>query len=90
VLHTPGHTPGSICLFDRERAVCLSGDAIYVDSPLGWTDRDAFAASLERLRSLPAGIVYAGHGRSFDGDELRRVIDEVLPAVRRGPLTAGS
>ncbi len=80
VLHTPGHTPGSICLWDGERAACFSGDAVYVDAPLGWTDRDAFAESLERLRALPAGIVHSGHGRSFDGDELREGSTRCSPA----------
>lgn len=78
VLHTPGHTPGSICLWDARNGVLFSGDAIYLDDRLGWTDEAAFAVSLRRLRELPAGAVHAGHGRSFGRDELYARIDEVL------------
>jgi glyoxylase-like metal-dependent hydrolase (beta-lactamase superfamily II) len=78
VLHTPGHTPGSICLWDARNGVLFSGDAIYMDDRLGWTDASAFAASLRRLRELPVTTVHAGHGRSFGREELRARIDQVL------------
>jgi hydroxyacylglutathione hydrolase len=52
VLHTPGHTPGSICLVGS--TLCLSGDTLFLDS-IGRTDfpggSDAeMKASLQRLR----------------------------------------
>jgi glyoxylase-like metal-dependent hydrolase (beta-lactamase superfamily II) len=78
VLHTPGHTAGSICLWDQPSGILFSGDAIYVDARLGWEDPVAFAASLRRLRDLDARVVHSGHGRSFDGDELRATIDATL------------
>jgi glyoxylase-like metal-dependent hydrolase (beta-lactamase superfamily II) len=78
VLHTPGHTAGSICLWDQHRGVLFSGDAIYVDARLGWEDPVAFAASLERLRDLDVRVVHSGHGRSFDGAELREAVDATL------------
>jgi glyoxylase-like metal-dependent hydrolase (beta-lactamase superfamily II) len=78
VLHTPGHTAGSICLWDEANGALFSGDAIYVDARLGWEDPVAFAASLERLRGLDVRVVHAGHGRSFDGTELRTTIDAAL------------
>jgi glyoxylase-like metal-dependent hydrolase (beta-lactamase superfamily II) len=83
VLHTPGHTPGSICLLDARNGVLFSGDAIYLDDRLGWTDGAAFAASLGRLRELSVSSVHAGHGRSFGGDDLRTRIDEVLHELDR-------
>jgi glyoxylase-like metal-dependent hydrolase (beta-lactamase superfamily II) len=78
VLHTPGHTAGSICLWDEANGALFSGDAIYVDARLGWEDPVAFGASLERLRGLDVRVVHAGHGRSFDGTELRTTIDAAL------------
>jgi len=78
VLHTPGHTAGSICLWDPETETLFSGDAAYVDAKLGWEDPAAFGTSLRRLRDLGARIVHSGHGRSFDGTELRETIDRVL------------
>jgi glyoxylase-like metal-dependent hydrolase (beta-lactamase superfamily II) len=71
VLHTPGHTAGSICLWDEAAGTLFSGDAIYVDARLGWEDAAAFAASLQRLRDMDVRVVHAGHGRSFDAAELR-------------------
>jgi glyoxylase-like metal-dependent hydrolase (beta-lactamase superfamily II) len=75
VIHTPGHTPGSICLWDAVDRTLFSGDAFYVDAPLGWEDAEAFAASLVRLRDLPVRVAHTGHGRSVGGDEVRREID---------------
>ncbi|MCF2706202.1 MBL fold metallo-hydrolase [Arcanobacterium haemolyticum] len=69
ILATPGHTPGSICLYDDEGARLFSGDTLFKG---GWgrTDfvRGDFAAmrrSLARLFSLPREVeVYPGHGPS--------------------------
>lgn len=65
VLHTPGHTPGSICLLG-ERAL-FSGDCLFaggigrVDLPGG--DERAMMRSLARLVALdPELVVYPGHG----------------------------
>jgi len=79
VLHTPGHTAGSICLLDDASGTIFTGDAIYVDARLGWNDPEAFAGSLERLRDLDVRVVHSGHGRSFDGAELRKAVNAALP-----------
>lgn len=78
VLHTPGHTAGSICLWEEESGILFSGDTIYVGDVLGWEDGPEFAASLGRLRTVPAEVVHAGHGGSFGGEELRTAIDRGL------------
>ena len=68
ILHTPGHTEGSVCLYEERRALLLSGDTLF---PGGWgrTDlpggnEDQMVASIERLaRSIPGGVrVLPGHG----------------------------
>jgi glyoxylase-like metal-dependent hydrolase (beta-lactamase superfamily II) len=71
VLHTPGHTAGSACLFDEHDGTLFSGDAVYVDAARDWADAASMSASLRRLADLEARIVHAGHERSFDGTELR-------------------
>ena len=67
VLHTPGHTPGSVCLLCEN---CLfAGDTLFAgscgrtDLPGGsWTE---LQASLSRLKSLEAEYtVYPGHGEA--------------------------
>jgi len=67
VLHLPGHTPGSIGLWDKERGVLFSGDTLFcgnygrTDLPGGNEER--LFASLKRLFALDGGIqVYPGHG----------------------------
>ncbi|MBI2675652.1 MAG: MBL fold metallo-hydrolase [Candidatus Aenigmarchaeota archaeon] len=66
VIHTPGHTPGSICLYDAKSATLFSGDIIFANS-VGRTDTpggdaNAFAASMEKLRKLKIERLLPGHG----------------------------
>ncbi|HEY3378562.1 MAG TPA: MBL fold metallo-hydrolase [Armatimonadota bacterium] len=67
VLHTPGHTPGCICLYDAEDGILFSGDTLFagthgrVDFP--GSDPAQMVCSLQRLRALPADTrFYPGHG----------------------------
>lgn len=67
VLHTPGHSAGSICLHDKESAILVSGDTLFRDG-VGRADGPdsdprTLELSLERLSSLdPATTVFPGHG----------------------------
>lgn len=68
VLHTPGHSPGSIALYNAASAITLSGDALFAGS-IGRTDfpgssqRQLAASIRETLYTLPeATTVYPGHG----------------------------
>lgn len=65
VLHTPGHTRGSICLYDN--GILLSGDTLFSSGfgryDLYGGDENALKVSLTRLASLPADtVIYPGHG----------------------------
>jgi glyoxylase-like metal-dependent hydrolase (beta-lactamase superfamily II) len=77
VIHTPGHTPGSICLLAGD-AFVLSGDTLFRRgigrTDLSGGDEDAIYESiLTRLYTLPpALIVYPGHGPSTTIGEERR------------------
>lgn len=69
VLSTPGHTPGSCCLYNSSEGVLFAGDTLFASS-IGRSDLDggdpaALALSLDRLKQLPdETIVYPGHGPS--------------------------
>jgi len=78
VLHVPGHTPGSIALWESATTILFTGDMAYVDDVLSFEDPAATATSLRRLAELPVGMVLAGHGPVFDGEALRRLIDAEL------------
>jgi glyoxylase-like metal-dependent hydrolase (beta-lactamase superfamily II) len=78
VLHVPGHTAGSIALWDAAAGLLFTGDTAALDDPLHADDEAAFVASLERLSALPVELVCAGHSRPFGREELRALIDEQL------------
>ena len=68
VLHLPGHTEGSICLYEERHALLLSGDVLFAGS-YGRTDLpggsdEQMVASLARLaREIPPSVrVLPGHG----------------------------
>ncbi len=64
VLHTPGHSPGHMCFFDRERGYLFTGDHVYQGMLLAYypsTDPEAYLASLERVAALPVRRVYPAH-----------------------------
>jgi len=90
VLHTPGHTEGSVCLVSHEAGILFSGDTLFpggwgrVDLPGG--DPEAMVASLTRLATLPAGLrVLPGHGAATTLARERPWL-ELVARERRLPL----
>ena len=79
VLHTPGHTPGSICLYSAADKLMLTGDTLFqcgrgrCDFKYG-SEVD-MAASLRRLFEMDSDITFlSGHGMpSTLGEECGRV-----------------
>lgn len=76
VLHLPGHSPGSIGLWESATGILFSGDAIY-DGPLldelPGSEIASYINTMRRLEKLPARVVHAGHDPSFDGTRLRQL-----------------
>jgi glyoxylase-like metal-dependent hydrolase (beta-lactamase superfamily II) len=87
VVHTPGHSPGGIGLFERATRIFLSGDIIY-DGPLiddaYHSDCNDYLATMGKLRTLPVSVVHGGHFPSFGATRFRQIIDEYC-AGRRKP-----
>jgi glyoxylase-like metal-dependent hydrolase (beta-lactamase superfamily II) len=81
VLHLPGHSPGSIGLWDAAARVLFSGDAIY-DGPLldelPGSDIPDYVATMKRLRELPVKVVHGGHEPSFGRERLVQLCDAYL------------
>ncbi|OJY78628.1 MULTISPECIES: MBL fold metallo-hydrolase [unclassified Rhizobium] len=81
VVHTPGHSPGGIALWEAKTATLFSGDILY-DGPLiedtYHSNAADYFASMERLLRLPARIVHGGHFPSFSGERYRQVISDWL------------
>ena len=86
VFHLPGHSPGSIALYEKSTRTLFSGDVIY-DGQLidnAWhSAADSYRASLERLRELPVETVHAGHEASFGRERLLHLIDTYLSGGMR-------
>ncbi|MFQ5730262.1 MAG: MBL fold metallo-hydrolase [Waddliaceae bacterium] len=67
VIHTPGHTPGGICIYCKEERILFSGDTLFKGSignlSLPTSDSKQMWASLAKLVELPPETkVYPGHG----------------------------
>jgi glyoxylase-like metal-dependent hydrolase (beta-lactamase superfamily II) len=70
VLHTPGHTPGGICLYSKDEGIVFTDDTLFAES-IGRTDfpggslEQLLKSVREKLFTLPDDtIVYPGHGPS--------------------------
>lgn len=81
ILHTPGHSPGGIMLFERESGILFSGDTVY-DGPLiddaFHSDIETYMHVMERIMDLPVRIVHGGHFPSFDGKRYQKLIKDYL------------
>ncbi|MEU0495812.1 MBL fold metallo-hydrolase [Mycobacterium sp. NPDC006124] len=76
-LHTPGHSPGSVCWYAPDLGAVFSGDTLFNGGPgatgRSYSDFPTILSSIsERLGKLPADtVVYTGHGdTTIVGDEL--------------------
>lgn len=72
VLHTPGHTPGSICLYQEASGICLTGDTLFVgsvgrvDGPLA-SGTQLLDSIRNRLLVLPDETrIYPGHHYGYE------------------------
>lgn len=67
VIHTPGHTPGGICLYDAKSKTLFSGDTVFQEGSFGRTDlyggnSSQLIESIRKLTLLNVIIMYPGHG----------------------------
>lgn len=79
VLHLPGHSPGSIGLWDIKTKTLFSGDALYngelLDS-LYHSNIETYHKTLNRIRDLEPEIFHAGHFPSFGKEKMHQLIDQ--------------
>jgi glyoxylase-like metal-dependent hydrolase (beta-lactamase superfamily II) len=83
VIHTPGHSPGGIALWEAATGILFSGDILYdgelVEQNYHSNAADYYA-SMTRLYNLPVRMVHAGHFPSFDGARHRGMVRAWLDA----------
>lgn len=101
VVHTPGHTHGSLCLYLREEQALFTGDTILglgtvAISPPPWGDMVRYMQSLHKLLGYDIALLLPGHGPPVR--EGRRKVQElidhrlerdrqILESLRRGRRT---
>jgi glyoxylase-like metal-dependent hydrolase (beta-lactamase superfamily II) len=97
VIHTPGHSPGGISLFDRRGRLLLAGDLIYAGplyAQLDQSDLPTYARSLHRVAALAPhlDLVLGCHGLPTMPpgvlDEAARAMDRIIAGTM--PYVVGS
>lgn len=80
VLCTPGHSPGSVCLYSEKDKVLFTGDTLFARGTVGRTDfpygsKKDLEKSLAKLSKFqPETIIYPGHGESSTlGENLQKI-----------------
>ena len=91
VLHLPGHSPGSIGLYDARGGLLFSGDAVY-DGPLldelAGSDIEAYVETMRRLARIRLDTVLPGHGAAFGPERLRELATDYI--TRRATAQGGT
>ncbi len=86
VIHTPGHSPGGIALWEKATGILFSGDIVY-DGPLiedtYHANAEDYYRSMVRLYDLPVRLVHGGHFPSYDGARHREIVRNWLDAKER-------
>ncbi len=87
VVHTPGHSPGGIALWEAATGILFSGDIVY-DGPLVedlyHSDAADYYASMKRLLDFPVRVVHGGHFPSYGAARHVAIIRAWLEKAERG------
>jgi len=81
VLHLPGHSPGSVGLWEATTGTFFSGDALYDGTlldDLPDSDVPDYITTMKRIRQLPVSVVHGGHEPSFGHDRMLELVDAYL------------
>lgn len=87
VIHTPGHSPGHICLYDQDTKIMFSGDVVcggdqtvYVGPPSG--DMIQYLDTLNMIRDINPELILPAHGPIVT-DPIARVDDLIRRKLQR-------
>lgn len=94
ILHTPGHSPGHLCVWEQARGALYSGDLVYggtLYANYPSTDPKALLRSMERVAALPIRQIFPGHhSLALPADLPQRMAASLRVLDRRGLLRHGS
>ena len=84
VIHTPGHTPGSICLYNPINKVIFTGDNLqYADGKIKGPgsrlipEPEQYKKSIEKLGELDIGMILTGHGKPVTSDANKKLAEYI-------------
>ncbi len=94
VFHTPGHSPGHLCFYERKTGYLFTGDLVYKDVLFAYypsTDPEAYLVSLEKIAALPVQKVFpAHHSLDIQPEILIRMRETFKELKEGGKLHHGS
>ncbi len=94
VLHTPGHSPGHLCFWEKSSGYLFTGDLVYKDILFAYypsTDPEAYLDSLEKVAALPVKKVFpAHHSLDIQPEILIRMREAFKNIKKDGKLHHGS
>ncbi|MEM1578455.1 MAG: MBL fold metallo-hydrolase [Archaeoglobaceae archaeon] len=82
VIHTPGHSPGSICLYEPKKKWLFSGDTVFAYGSFGRYDLPGGDAkkllkSIEMLSKLDVENLYPGHEEIVEGNAKESILESL-------------
>lgn len=93
-LHTPGHSPGHLCFWERDRGYLFTGDLVYKGTLFAYypsTDPEAYLESLRKIAALPAQRLFpAHHATDIQSEIVIRMRDAFERLKADGKLRHGS
>lgn len=94
VLHTPGHSPGHMCFWEKETGYLFTGDLVYKGTLFAYypsTDPEAYLRSLEKIAALPTLKVFpAHHSLDISPEIIIRMRNALRELKEKGLLHHGS
>jgi len=82
LIHVPGHSTDSICVYCREEQLLFSGDSPLMIWGTEGTYELSFVKAFEKLVQLPVRTIYPGHGDVIAKD-CNRILDQSLRNLRK-------
>jgi glyoxylase-like metal-dependent hydrolase (beta-lactamase superfamily II) len=86
IFHTPGHSPGHICILDNDRDYLFTGDLLYTGTPIyafyPTTDPEALINSLERISYLQVEQVFGSHNELGSDPTILLDVQELVQDLR--------
>jgi hydroxyacylglutathione hydrolase len=88
VVYTPGHSPGSVCLFESQKGFLFSGDTVQGNGFFGklplYTNVTQYLDSLKKLKDISPTIIFGGHTPTIEGRKsVKQELDTGIQTIEK-------